>query len=366
MADVQNGSNVCMTTHFGRKDDESCTHFMTIEDIVGKIRSAKPGEDLESDWLKCGNVESKLIIFPNGETEEYKGYISVHVMTVNCGKSELKSLGIFSAENSHGEFLSNTRLAFSQLLQMGQMAKGSAFPQRFKCGKFLPHTVILDEENSEFFPNGVLAVKAIIKVEGEQTKTSRKSKLPPITVTQINEELLGHFKKMLESRQFSDFQIICQEEIIPCHRNVLAARSEIFEAMLDPNNGMMENEAGEVKIKDFDVGTIKAIVSYMYTGEIKHNEENAEQILRAADKYRLEGLKKMIEITLIESLKIENAIEMFVLGDAVHADSLRDSSKEVIVTNAAKIVELDGWKEALGRFQDLSWEIFESIAKQTK
>merc|ERR1719186_1927209 len=102
----------------------------------------------------------------------------------------------------------------------------------------------------------------------------------------------------------------------------------------------------------------------MYTGEVDYTAENAEDVVRAADKYGLEGLKKVIEDGLIKDIKIENAIDMFVLGDAVHADNLRDAAKAVIVSNAATIVEMDGWREAPGRFHDLAFEIFESVAKK--
>jgi len=357
--------DVCHTTHFGRKEDESCTHVMMIEEIVDKMISSKPGTILESDWVECGNVMTKLLIFPNGGIEEYVGNISVGVVVKlkNTEGAQWKRIGILGAENSNGFFFKSISYLKSKSNQLG-----AANPNvRFVWDKFLPHTKVLDEKNSSFFPNGVLTVKAIIKIQGEEIVTSRTSKLPLISETQLKGELSGQFRKMLDSHRFSDCKIICQGETIPCHRNVLSARSEIFGAMFE--DIMKESETGEVEIKDFDVGTIKAMVIYMYTGELGEvdltNEIN-EQLIRAADKYLLNGLKKMIEAVLIKSVKIENSIQMFVLGDAVHANSLRDASKEIIVRNAAAIVELDGWKQALGRFPDLAMEVFESVAKKSK
>merc|ERR550519_236567 len=129
--------------------------------------------------------------------------------------------------------------------------------------------------------------------------------------------------------------------------------------MLEHN--MRESETGEVQINDFDPKTMKAVILYMYTGEIKYSQGNFEHLLKAADKYRLEELKNAIEDVLIQDIKVENAIDMFVLGDAVHADRLRDSSKDIIVRNALAIVKMEGWKEALGKFQDLTLEILESV-----
>ena len=119
-----------------------------------------------------------------------------------------------------------------------------------------------------------------------------------------------------------------------------------------------------MEIVDFDLETVQAVILHIYTGDVEYNQENVKQLIRAADKYQLQGLKKKVEDALIKEVKIENAIDMFVLGDAVHADKLRDLSKEVTVKNAVAIVENDdGWKERLGRFHDLAMEIFESFVK---
>jgi len=356
-------AEICLTTDFGRKEDESCTHVMRIKEIVNKMRSSKPGEGLESGWLECGNMQSKLKIYPNGFTEGSAGNISIQVWFGMRERTQWKSIEIHAAQNSNGVFFKSK----TTLLENLQTIHGlEMFDEGHDMNwtKFLPHRKVLKEENSPFFPDGVLTVKVNIKIQGKEIVTSRTSKLPWISASQLKGELSGHFRKMLDSHQYSDCKIICQGETIPCHRNVLSARSEIFEAMFE--NIMVENETGEVEITDFDVGTIKSMIIYMYTGEAELNDETNEQLIRAADKYLLNGLKKIIEAALMKSVKIENAIEMFVLGDAVHANSLRDASKEIIVRNAAVIVELGGWKEALGRFPGLASEVFESLAKKSK
>jgi len=356
---VQKSSNLCVSTHVGRKEDQVGTLIMTIDDIKGKIKSAKPGEGFTSDTLECGNMEFTLKIYPNGRKLNTKGKISAEVFVnkKNPGRKHWKSMEFLMAKNSTGAFLHTQKQLMEELIK-GDEGYSNGVTMS------LPHELVVAKKNLSFFLNGVLTVKVIIVVQGEETVTHKTTKLPDesITASQLKGELTKHFRNMLETHQRSDFRIICQEEIIPCHKLILSARSDYFAAMME--NDMKEAKTGQVEIKDFDLETVKAVVLHIYTGEVEYNEENTNQLMRAADKYRLEGLKKKMEDVLIKAVKIQNAIDMFVLGDAVHADKLRDVSKEIIVNNAVAIVETDeGWKQKLGRFNNLTLEMFEAVVK---
>jgi len=365
VANVKKGSNLCVSTHVGRKEDEEGTLVMTIEDIKRKMSSAEPGEGIESGMLECGEMEFKLMIYPNGMNQDRVGHISCRIFIKNRGKRQWRRVESLVAQNSSGAFLKTYTDVLENLLK-----EDVGYKKGFV--KNLAHDLVLAEENSTFFPNGTLIVKVNIKVEGEETVTIKTTTLPDesITTSQLKGELSMHLGKMLESPRFSDVQIICQGETIPCHKDILSARSEYFVAMFE--HDMKENKTGKVEIVDFDLETVKAVLHHIYTGDVnfKYSEENAEKMIMAADKYQLGGLKKKLEDILIRAVKVENAIDMFVLGDAVHAGKLRDLSKEVIVKNAVAIVEADdGWKEKLGRFKDLTLEIFEYVVRskaQTK
>jgi len=347
------GPKLCLATHVGRKPDDEGTILMTIEDIKTKIGSAKPGEGIESDVLKCGDMGFKLKIFPNGVDADMAGFISVQIIVSKSGKRQWKKFDFFVAQNSTGGFLRNQTSVLEELRKRSEsFVHGTVFKQ------LLPHTVVLAPEKSSFFPEGALTLKVNIIVLGEEKVSHKTTTLPDESITpfQLKGELSGHLRKMFESHQFTDFEIICHGEIIPCHRGMLAARSEVLEAMFRHNP-----EKNQLVIEDFDLEIVKAVVLHIYTGEVELTEENTEQLIKAADYYQLRGLKKKTEDALIKTVKTENAIDMFVLGDVVHANKLKDVSKEAIVSNAVAIVKIDGWKEALGRFPVLGMEILESV-----
>jgi len=298
-------------------------------------------------------MKFKMKVYPNAKLNGEVGFIIIKVNVQNPTKVKWNSIKIHIAESSAEVFLTTNTITPKEVNE--DVRKSFEVTQPFM------HRLVFEENNAAYFPEGVLTVKVIISICGEEMVTHKLSKLPEksVTPTLLKGKLTGDLKKMLENNKFSDFRIICQGEVIPCHRAILSSRSEIFGAMLEHN--MKESETGEVEINDFNLRTMKAVVLYMYTGEVEQSQENAEQLMKAADKYGLEELKKSIEDELLEGVRIENAIDMFVLGDAVHADKLRATSKETIVRNAVAIVKIDGWKEALGRFQDLTLEILESV-----
>jgi len=347
-ADIENGLNI-VTSHFGRKPDVSGTILMKIEDIVHKMQSSPEEEFFKSETLEHGDMKLNLKIYPNGMDNGRDRIILINVNLENPEKRKWSSVKTRIAEDSAGVFF-KTR----SILPL----KGKA---NISHQYIISHDTVLLDKNAAFLPDGVFTVKTIITIPGEETVTHTSSKLPQksVTPTQLKQKLTEDFKTMLENQSFSDFRIICQGEVVPCHRVILSARSDIFGAMLEHN--MKESETGEVVINDFDLTTVKALLMYMYSGEVEHYQGNSKQLMKAADKYRVEELKNSIEDALIQDVKVENAIDMFVLGDAVNAYKLRDISKDIIVRNAVAITKIDGWKQVLGKYQDLTLEILESV-----
>ena len=72
-----------------------------------------------------------------------------------------------------------------------------------------------------------------------------------------------------------------------CHSLILAARSDVFAAML--RNKMSETETRTLNIVDMDPIILKALITFMYTDrvEMKDTVENLTDLLLAAEKYNI-------------------------------------------------------------------------------
>ena len=95
---------------------------------------------------------------------------------------------------------------------------------------------------------------------------------------------------------------------------------------------MLEAQSGRIIINDHKVGTIEEVLHFIYTGKVKKmDEENVEDIFRAADQFLLKGLKRLCELFLMSRVTLDNAIEMLALGHMYSADELKKTAKQIIV-----------------------------------
>ena len=94
----------------------------------------------------------------------------------------------------------------------------------------------------------------------------------------------------------------------------------------------MEAESREMTINDHMPETIKEVLKFIYTGNVDNiDEENAEDLFKAADQYLLPGMKKICEKFIISLVTLENAIEMMAMGHMYRADELKKTAKMIIV-----------------------------------
>jgi len=172
-------------------------------------------------------------------------------------------------------------------------------------------------------------------------------------------ELSNNFEGLLRDEQFANFWIVCGEETFSCHRAVLASRSSFFRALF--NSQMDESKSGKMVVVDMSTDTIRDVLMYIYSGRVEEIDNKAMDLLEAADRFDLPGLKKSCEECLIGTLDKENVLDLFVLADLHNAVELREAAKTLIVDNSADIVQEAGWREKLGKYQSLVFEIFEAV-----
>ena len=108
------------------------------------------------------------------------------------------------------------------------------------------------------------------------------------------------------------------------------ARSDYFNGAI--SNRMMEADTGKITIRDHTKEIMKEVINFIYTGMIKNiNEENAEDLFIAANKFLLEGMKDFCEQFLMSKVDLDNAIDLMILGSMCEAEKLKKAAKQVIV-----------------------------------
>ena len=99
-------------------------------------------------------------------------------------------------------------------------------------------------------------------------------------------------------------------------------RSSVLKAMIMSN--MKESKESRLVIDDFDEDTIESLLKYLYSGKVASLDKQARDLLVAAEKYDLAGLKAICEGNLAQHVNLENAIDLILLADMHNATGLKN------------------------------------------
>ena len=120
--------------------------------------------------------------------------------------------------------------------------------------------------------------------------------------------LVRDFLSLLQDSSSSDLSLLCPDGQVDVHRLVMSARSPVFSSML--NSDMVEKTTGTIKIGDFKIEVVKAMVHYIYTAKIEDLFEDICDLLVLGDKYQIKALVEDCSKKLIQSISRSNALEL--------------------------------------------------------
>lgn len=126
--------------------------------------------------------------------------------------------------------------------------------------------------------------------------------------------LSNQFEAMFNDDKYSDFTIITSDnEKIHVHRNILSARSVVFDTMLQTT--MKENEFNEALINDIDGKSLVEFLRFIYSGKVQSFEGIAADLLYAAHKYEIEDLKPLCVQHLCSNLNLTNVLDTLLISN---------------------------------------------------
>jgi speckle-type POZ protein len=122
----------------------------------------------------------------------------------------------------------------------------------------------------------------------------------------LSNQLEGLFNEM----KFSDVSFNIGGRQFPAHKSILAAKSEIFEAMFQ--HPKKENLTNQVQIEDIEPEVFQELLRFIYTGRLSREtmETLAVGLLIAADNYLMEDLKAKCENYLVRQMTPGNCREI--------------------------------------------------------
>ncbi|XP_047099762.1 ankyrin-1-like [Schistocerca piceifrons] len=171
------------------------------------------------------------------------------------------------------------------------------------------------------------------------------------TVTDVEETATVDLAAMLEAGGSGGLvELVSGQTRLVVHRAVLAARSPVFAAMF--RHDTLEARSSEVTITDTGGPELSLLVAYLYTLRAPQLPSLAprlpslvSQLLAAADKYGVLGLKAACEQQLIAQLDVENAAAAAVVAARYSCTNLALATIAFIKAHP-QVFSTQGWADA--------------------
>ena len=127
------------------------------------------------------------------------------------------------------------------------------------------------------------------------------------------EGLLSDFNSILEDSSSSDLTLVCQDGEVKVHRLIMSGRSPVFNSLL--KSDMQEKTSGAVKIEDFKIDVVRAMVNYIYTARIEDTFDDIVNLMKIGHKYLINTLVEDCSKMLIKSITVSNVLELGAIAE---------------------------------------------------
>ncbi|XP_073273104.1 ARM REPEAT PROTEIN INTERACTING WITH ABF2-like [Primulina huaijiensis] len=183
---------------------------------------------------------------------------------------------------------------------------------------------------------------ALCKLANKANSLSPVDAAPPSPIPQV---YLG--EQYVNNPTLSDVTFLVEGKRFYAHRICLLASSDAFRAMFD--GGYREREAKDIEIPNIRWDVFELMMRFIYTGSVDIKLDIAQDLLRAADQYLLEGLKRLCEYAIAQDISVENVSLMFELSEAFNAFSLRHTCVLFILDKFDKICNMPWYPQLILR-----------------
>jgi len=313
--------------------------------IVSPNYTAQIGSE-ESEWF--------ISMYPRGENEQNTNKVMIYLVLNSKNKMY----------RVHFHFGIETPTGFWPIDSVKNLYSRESFDE---CTTFTPNSLdetgegydswgevlCTTEELGDHFVENKLCIVAslVIYMEGDGYRNHME----------IADDFMVDMRFMSSLKNLSDVTIVCGDKRFPCHRVLLAARSDYFEALF-----RNEPEKREVKMEE-PLELVEALLDYMTKGRIPNDiDTTAMDLILMADMYRLDLLTIACETSLVNNLTPENASEALINIDKVKHVSKSEHRHKILAyikKEAAQVIRTKDWDTLIKNYPGLVNEIVLALSK---
>ncbi|XP_003425054.1 TD and POZ domain-containing protein 5-like [Nasonia vitripennis] len=203
----------------------------------------------------------------------------------------------------------------------------------------------LDElYNENVLVNGNLVTVCKIYFDNGQDYTQSE---PDLMTPFIGEKSLmqDDLENLLKLKKFSNVNIIVGNKKFRAHKNILSVRSPVFSAMFEAN--MRESIENVVEVNDSSPEIMNELLRFIYTDRVNLEAVPIMDLLTAADKYQVEGLRVKCLESIMAKLSTENLAEVLDIVDRYEIPELYRYAVNFLITKRQEIVTKNDWDDTI-------------------
>ncbi|XP_015112376.1 protein roadkill [Diachasma alloeum] len=304
----------------------------TIQDFQNLPEGS--GESIQSGVFATGaDRDNKdkwyLDLYPGGRDKDCSDYFSLYLMLKSTKHPELQvhlQLSIvkagtkekFGVKEAHRKFVSGMSVGWRHFIKRKEIFSNV----------------------QDFLANNELRISCEFNYEiksGERSSDLVVNDLPVVKDLWL----------CFEQSKFSDCAIIVGKKTFHSHKMILAARSPTFCRMIEETcqerKGATES-LPRLHVEDMKPEVARRMLQFIYTGSVENLEAMTEELMAAADRFRLVELKDICAAALLEKLSVKNAADTLVKADKCHAKELKAQVISFINEHLGEVVESSGYK----------------------
>lgn len=164
----------------------------------------------------------------------------------------------------------------------------------------------------------------------------------PMTAKNHLGKLADNLKDMREKEILCDYYLIAGSTRLPVHKVVMAASSDYFLTMLTTN--MRESRESEVDLKGVTACALTVIVEFAYTGILKLNMENVEEVLAGATHLQVIDAVKLCSRYIETSITPRNCVDVLNLAELFSLETTTRIARKFILENFETVAQSDQYQ----------------------
>ncbi|BFG02226.1 BTB/POZ domain-containing protein 9 [Drosophila madeirensis] len=150
--------------------------------------------------------------------------------------------------------------------------------------------------------------------------------------------------RLCMNEHYSDVEFVVEEQLLPAHRVILAARSEYFRALL--YGGMSETTQRRITL-EVSLDPFKVLLRYIYSGTLllsTLDEDAVIDVLGMANQYGFQDLEMAISKYLRQYLALSNVCMILDAARLYNLDELTNVCLAFMDRNARELLQHDSFK----------------------